>query len=150
MTVAAQKKVVEQALALPKKMRARLACTLWDSLELSAERLSKQEWNKAWKAEIKKRIADVESGKVKAISHAAARRRCSKIIEAAAAHGRKNGANMAKTSSPKREVLSKKEWNEAWMKELKVRAEEMESGADPGVPLGDVLKFLDKKPGRRS
>jgi putative addiction module component (TIGR02574 family) len=150
MTAAAQKKIMEQALALPQKARERLAHTLWESLEPPEEKLSKKEWNKAWKAEIKKRIADVESGKVKAISHAAARRRWSKLLEAAAAHGRKNGANMAKTSSPKREVLSKKEWNEAWMKELKLRAEEMESGADPGVPLGDVLKFLDKKPGRRS
>jgi hypothetical protein len=49
----------------------------------------------------------------------------------------------------KSEVSSRKEWNEAWTKELKIRAKEMETGADPGVPLDEVLKFLDEKPRRR-
>jgi hypothetical protein len=71
------------------------------------------------------------------------------VAEQAAVYGRRKAPKRAKTASSKAEVLSRKEWNEAWMKELKIRAEEMESGADPGVPLDDVLKILDEKPRRR-
>ncbi len=65
------------------------------------------------------------------------------MAESAAVYGRKKASKQAKDESSKAKVLSRKEWNEAWMKELKVRMEEMESGKDPGVPLDDVLDFLD-------
>jgi putative addiction module component (TIGR02574 family) len=80
MTVAAQKQVVEKALALPKKARAQLAQQLWESLEPAAEKISRKEWNQAWKAELEKRIADVDSGKVKCIPYAEARKRWNKIL----------------------------------------------------------------------
>jgi putative addiction module component (TIGR02574 family) len=80
MTVAAQKQVVEKALALPKKARAQLAHQLWESLEPVAEKISRKEWNQAWKAELEKRIADVDSGKVKCIPYAEARKRWNKIL----------------------------------------------------------------------
>ena len=80
MTVAAQKQVVEKALALPKKARAQHAHQLWESLEPVAEKISRKEWNQAWKAELEKRIADVDSGKVKCIPYAEARKRWNKIL----------------------------------------------------------------------
>jgi putative addiction module component (TIGR02574 family) len=80
MTVAAQKQIVEKALALPKKARAQLAHQLWESLDPPEEKLSRKEWNEAWKAELEKRIAEVESGKVKCIPYAEARKRWNKIL----------------------------------------------------------------------
>ncbi len=67
MTVAAQKQVMEKALALPKKARQRLAKELWKSLEPDEEKLSPKEWSRAWKAELEKRVDEVRSGKVKTI-----------------------------------------------------------------------------------
>ena len=67
MTVAAQKQIVEKALALPKKAREHLAKQLWKSLEPPEEKISKKEWNRLWKIELEKRIEELESGKVKAI-----------------------------------------------------------------------------------
>jgi len=67
MTAAAQKQVVEKALALPKKARERLAKQLWESLEPVEEKISPKEWNRAWKAELLKRAEEMRSGKVKGI-----------------------------------------------------------------------------------
>jgi len=69
------------------------------------------------------------------------------VGEMTAVYGK--SARRASKSAAKTEVLSKKEWDEAWMKELKLRAKEMESGEDPGVSLDEVIKFLDEKPRRR-
>jgi hypothetical protein len=44
------------------------------------EDISRKEWNEAWKGELEKRIADVESGKVKCIPYAEARKRWNKIL----------------------------------------------------------------------
>ena len=67
MTVAAQKQIVEKALALPKKARARLASQLIKSLDEDKDKITRKEWNRAWKAELEKRIEDVRTGKVKTI-----------------------------------------------------------------------------------
>jgi len=67
MTAAAQKQVVEKALALPKKARARLASQLIKSLNEDEDILTPKEWDTAWKKELEKRIEDVRSGKVKTI-----------------------------------------------------------------------------------
>ncbi len=67
MTAAAQEQIIAKALALPKKVRSRLIGQLQKSLEAPEERLSKKEWNKAWKAEIEKRVDELRTGKVKAI-----------------------------------------------------------------------------------
>jgi putative addiction module component (TIGR02574 family) len=80
MTAAAQKQVVEKALALPKRARAQLAHQLWESLEPVAEKISRKEWSQAWKAELEKRIADIDSGKVKCVPYAEARKRWNKIL----------------------------------------------------------------------
>jgi hypothetical protein len=72
------------------------------------------------------------------------------LAEPGVAYGAVKSRKRRAEASPKAEALSRKEWNEAWMVEIKRRAEEMESGADPGVPLEEVLKFLDEKPKRRA
>lgn len=65
---AAAKQLAKQALALPKKERAELVGRLIKSLdEDEGEKLSSDEWNKVWAIEIKKRMKDLRSGKVKAI-----------------------------------------------------------------------------------
>ncbi|HEV3272262.1 MAG TPA: addiction module protein [Candidatus Methylacidiphilales bacterium] len=80
MTVAAQKQVVEKALALPKKARESLAKQLWKSLEPNEEKISRKEWNGAWKVELEKRIADIESGRVKCVPYPEVRKRLDKIL----------------------------------------------------------------------
>jgi len=65
MTAAAQKRLFEQALALPKRARARLVKKLLDSFEPAEERIPRKEWNKAWKTELEKRTADIDNPKVK-------------------------------------------------------------------------------------
>jgi putative addiction module component (TIGR02574 family) len=67
MTVAAQKQLAKQILALPEKDRARLAHLLIKSLDAPVEELGPEEWTRAWKTELKKRIDDIRSGKVKTI-----------------------------------------------------------------------------------
>ena len=67
MTVAAQKNLTEKALALPRKARASLAQLLIKSLNDPEEELTPREWDRVWKAELKKRIEEVRSGKVKTI-----------------------------------------------------------------------------------
>ncbi|HEX4140797.1 MAG TPA: addiction module protein [Candidatus Methylacidiphilales bacterium] len=68
MTAAAQKQFFKQALSLPRKARANLWRQLDKSLsEDPEEKISKKEWNKAWKAELEKRLEEMESGKVKGI-----------------------------------------------------------------------------------
>lgn len=66
MTVAT-KKIAKQALALPESERARLAQLLMKSLEAPGEEIDPKEWEKVWNIELKKRIGDIRSGKVKAV-----------------------------------------------------------------------------------
>jgi len=67
MTVAAQNEIASKALALPKEARERLAHQLLESLDPSEEKISRKEWNRLWKAELEKRLEEMESGKVKGI-----------------------------------------------------------------------------------
>jgi len=67
MTVAAQKQLAEQALALPQKARARLALLLMKSLDAPGEEINPKEWAKVWGIELKKRIEEIRSGKVKTV-----------------------------------------------------------------------------------
>ena len=67
MTVAAKKQLTEQILALPEKDRERLLQLLMKSLDMPGEALSPKEWDRVWKIELKKRIEDVRSGKVKTV-----------------------------------------------------------------------------------
>jgi putative addiction module component (TIGR02574 family) len=68
MTAAAQKQIMQKALALPRKARLSLKHQLEKSLDTdSEEKISKKEWNRAWKAEIERRAGELKSGKVKAI-----------------------------------------------------------------------------------
>jgi putative addiction module component (TIGR02574 family) len=67
MTVAAQKQIAVQALALPKKARERLAHQLWESLKPVDEKISRKEWTRVWSKELNRRMEEIRSGKVKAI-----------------------------------------------------------------------------------
>ncbi len=77
---AAAKEVTKKALALPEKERLKLATTLLQSVPDDSETLSQKEWNEAWETELKKRIEEVESGKVKCIPYAEVRRRLNRIL----------------------------------------------------------------------
>ncbi len=52
---------------MPRKARARIAGQLLKSLDEDDEKLTRKDWNAAWKRELEKRIKDVRSGKVKTI-----------------------------------------------------------------------------------
>jgi len=80
MTAAAQKHLTEKVLALPHKVRARLARLLLESLDDAEEKLSPKEWDRAWSTELDKRIEEVRNGTVKCVSHAEARKRWNKIL----------------------------------------------------------------------
>ncbi|HEY0257141.1 MAG TPA: addiction module protein [Candidatus Methylacidiphilales bacterium] len=67
MTVAAKKEIASKALALPKEARERLAQQLLESLDPPEEKISPKEWTRLWKAELGKRLEEMESGKVKGI-----------------------------------------------------------------------------------
>ena len=134
MTVAAQKQVVEKALALPKKVRERLVKQLIESLDTPEQKLSKKEWSRLWKNELNKRVEELESGKGKAISG----------TQVMAEMRAKYLKSVPEANNPP----SQEEWDEAWEEELEKRIEEMESGKDPGVPLEVIwedLRKLNKK-----
>jgi putative addiction module component (TIGR02574 family) len=82
MTAAAQKQLVTKALALPRRARASLMAKLRKSLEEPEPqgKLSRKEWNAAWKTELNRRIGEVESGKVKLVPWEDVRRRMERII----------------------------------------------------------------------
>jgi putative addiction module component (TIGR02574 family) len=142
MTVAAQKQLLEKALALPKKARWQLVKSLLDSLETPGEKISRKEWNRLWKSEVQRRAEQMDSGEGKALSGAKV------MAELTAVYGQNKVQKRTRTFAPKADVLSRKEWEKAWEKELEKRIEEMESGEDPGVPLEVIwadLRKLDKK-----
>jgi len=68
--------LLKKALALPAEARAALAGSLLDSLDDTVDVSAEEEWNK----EIARRIAELDSGKVKPISWAEARRQVSAIL----------------------------------------------------------------------
>jgi putative addiction module component (TIGR02574 family) len=71
--------LLKQALALPVEARAALAGSLLESLDDTVDESAEEEWNK----EIARRIAELDSGKVKPILWADARRQISALL-----HGR--------------------------------------------------------------
>jgi putative addiction module component (TIGR02574 family) len=71
--------LLRQALELPAEARAALAGSLIESLDDQVDESAEDEW----KQEIARRIAELDSGKVKPIAWADARRQISAIL-----HGR--------------------------------------------------------------
>jgi len=65
--------LLQKALSLSEEERADLACSLIDSLDSSIDPEADEAWNK----EIARRIADLDSGKAKAIPWEEVRRQCS-------------------------------------------------------------------------
>ena len=71
--------LLKKALTLPAEARAALAGSLLDSLDDTVDESAEEEWNK----EIARRIAELDSGKVKPIPWAEARRQITALL-----HGR--------------------------------------------------------------
>jgi putative addiction module component (TIGR02574 family) len=71
--------LLKKALALPAEARAALAGSLLESLDDTVDASAEEEWSQ----EIARRIAELDSGKVKAIPWSEARRQVSAIL-----HGR--------------------------------------------------------------
>jgi putative addiction module component (TIGR02574 family) len=63
--------ILKEALALPTEERAALAATLLDSLDPDVD----EDAEAAWAIEVNRRVADLDSGAVKAIPWAEVRRR---------------------------------------------------------------------------
>jgi putative addiction module component (TIGR02574 family) len=55
--------ILKEALALPPETRAALADSLWESLEEESD----QGIDEAWRQEVRKRLAELDSGAVNAI-----------------------------------------------------------------------------------
>jgi putative addiction module component (TIGR02574 family) len=68
--------LLKKALALPAEARAALAGSLLDSLDDAVDVSAEEEWNN----EIARRIAELDSGKVKPIPWAEARRQVAAIL----------------------------------------------------------------------
>lgn len=63
--------ILKEALTLPAEARAALADSLWDSLDPEVDEGAEE----AWRQEIRRRLAELDSGKVSAIPWAEARSR---------------------------------------------------------------------------
>lgn len=63
--------ILKEALALPPEARAALADSLWDSLDAEVDADAEE----AWRQEIRRRLADLDSGAVAAIPWSEARAR---------------------------------------------------------------------------
>jgi putative addiction module component (TIGR02574 family) len=68
--------LLKKALALPAEARAALAGSLLESLDDTVDESAEEEWNK----EIARRIAELDSGKVKPIPWAEARRQITALL----------------------------------------------------------------------
>jgi putative addiction module component (TIGR02574 family) len=68
--------LLKKALALPAEARAALAGSLLDSLDDAVDVSAEEEWNR----EIARRIAELDSGKVKPVPWAETRRQVSAIL----------------------------------------------------------------------
>jgi putative addiction module component (TIGR02574 family) len=73
--------ILKRALALPAEARAAIANTLLDSLE---EAHADEGVEAAWSEEIKRRIEEIESGKVQLIPYEEVRRRMAALLSDAA------------------------------------------------------------------
>ncbi|HJT33831.1 MAG TPA: addiction module protein [Pirellulales bacterium] len=71
--------VFEAALRLPDAQRAKLADCLWESIAPTAD----PEWEKAWAAEIARRIAEIENGTARFVNWEDLRRELRETIHAA-------------------------------------------------------------------
>jgi len=69
--------LLEKALALPAEARAALAGSLLESLDETVDASAEEEWDK----EIARRIQELDSGKVRTIPWAEARRQISDILD---------------------------------------------------------------------
>jgi putative addiction module component (TIGR02574 family) len=69
--------LLKKALALPPEARAALAGSLLESLDDTVDERAEEEWSK----KITRRIAELDSGKVKPIPWAEARRQISAILK---------------------------------------------------------------------
>ena len=65
-----EEKIITEALRLPKTARAALATRLLESLDAEVD----QDAEEAWDTEIARRLADIDSGKVKMVPWSEARR----------------------------------------------------------------------------
>jgi len=63
--------ILKDALALPSEARAALADSLWDSLDREIDAGAEE----AWRMEIRRRLAELDSGAVRAIPWSEARSR---------------------------------------------------------------------------
>jgi len=68
--------LLKKALALPAEARAALAGSLLESLDETLDESAEEEWNR----EIARRIGELDSGKVKPVPWAEARRQISAIL----------------------------------------------------------------------
>jgi len=68
--------LLKKALALPPEARAALAGSLLESLDDTVDACAEEEWNE----EIARRIQELDSGKVKPVPWAEARRQVSAIL----------------------------------------------------------------------
>jgi putative addiction module component (TIGR02574 family) len=69
--------LLRKALALPVEARAALATSLFESLD---EELSDEGAEAAWSEEIKRRLEDIDSGKVEMIPYEEVRRRLAALL----------------------------------------------------------------------
>jgi putative addiction module component (TIGR02574 family) len=69
--------LLKKALALPPEARAALATSLFESLD---QEPADQGVEAAWSEEIKRRIADIDSGKVQMIPYEEVRRRLAALL----------------------------------------------------------------------
>jgi len=79
MTVAA-KKLTKQILALSESERMEVVSVVLKSIPKDSDLPSQEEWDEAWKKELEKRIEEIESGAVKCIPYAEARKGWDKIL----------------------------------------------------------------------
>ena len=114
MTAAAQREIFRQALALPEKARLDLYRRLSKSLESSKGTTAKT----------------LPGAPV--------------MAESAAVYGGKKTRYRVKGAVSKTEVLSKKDWNEAWTSEVDKRIADIESGRVKCVPYSEVRKKIDR------
>ena len=61
--------IEKELMALPTEDRARVALDLIRSLDKDEETLTREEWEAAWLEEVKRREAEIESGKTTLVTH---------------------------------------------------------------------------------
>ncbi|TDX99560.1 addiction module protein [Thiohalophilus thiocyanatoxydans] len=61
--------IEKELMALPEQDRSRIALDLIRSLDNDDEPLSREEWEAAWLEEVRRREAEIDSGKATLVSH---------------------------------------------------------------------------------